>query len=174
MNPNVLFDPDNVSDGTAEWSCGPSDWSAVIGENACPESLEDQEVFFGVPHPPPGGALRADRPRGDGSFDALRVPMMRPAGQHGIFNAQPFRVFDADAYMVDFTARFLGSAGTRVEHEAGCDCSATDMPPLYLDGEERLSALGDRACTPDDLRLCDPSCAEAWGIVTPSEATCTP
>ena len=174
LNPNVVFDPDDVSDGTAAFSCGPSDWSALIGENECPSDIEGQEVFFPVPRPPDGSALRATRPRGDGSFDAFRIPVLRPAGQHGIYNSQAFRAFDSDAYMVDFTARFLGSRGTAVEHEAGCDCSATAMPGLFLDGVERFSALGDRACVDADLNLCDPSCGAAWGIVSPSEAICSP
>ncbi|MCB9537662.1 MAG: hypothetical protein H6704_15530 [Myxococcales bacterium] len=35
----------------------------------------------------------------------------RPDGQHGVDDAQPFRVFDSDASMVNFTTRFLGTAG---------------------------------------------------------------
>ena len=53
VNQSVIYDIDDVSDGTAEFSCGDSDWSAVIGENLCPEDLEGQEVFFPVPHPEP-------------------------------------------------------------------------------------------------------------------------
>ena len=161
-----------MGDGTAFFTCGDSDWSAVIGENECPEELEGQEIFFPIPNPGAGGALRATRPRGDGTHDAFRIPVLRPAGQHGIYNSQAFREFDADAYMVDFTLRFLGSRGAEVSHESGCDCSATDMPPLLLNGEERFSAFGDRACTSDDLQICDPTCAEAWGLRTPAQATC--
>ena len=167
LNPNVLFDPDNVSDGEATWSCGDSDWSALIGENECPAELEGMEVFFGIPHPDPGAALRADHAREDGSFDGLRVPVLRPAGQHGIYNAQSFRTFDADAYMVNMSARFLGTAGGTLQHEAGCDCSSGAVPGLLVNGSEDFSALGDRACTGEDTKVCDASCTQAWGMVTP-------
>ena len=173
VNPNVIFDPDNVSDGTASFSCGPSDWSASNGEHQCPDEVDGQEVFFPVPAPVDGG-LRLARGRGDGTFDAFRVPLLRPGGQHGIYNAQSFREFDADAYMVNMTARFLGTAGAELTHESGCDCSASDVAVLFLDGDEEFSALGDRACTPDDLKVCDATCTEAWGLVTPAQAICDP
>ena len=64
VNPNVLFDPENISDGTAQWSCGPTDWSALNGEHQCPEEVDGIEVFFGVPYPSPGDELRIDRSRG--------------------------------------------------------------------------------------------------------------
>jgi hypothetical protein len=174
LNPNVIFDADDVSDGTATWSCGPSDWSALIGENQCPAEIDGQEVFFPVPHPPDGAALRVNRPRAEGGYDAFRVPVLRPAGQHGIYNAQAFRTFDADAYMVDFTARFLGTAGGVVSHEPGCDCASTQAPPILVSGDERFYALGNRACGSDDLRVCEAACASAWGIQTPAQITCEP
>jgi len=167
----VVFDVENVSDGTAEWSCGDSDWSAVIGENNCPDELRGQEVFFGVPHPPEGG-LRLDSPRGDGTADAFRLPLLRPGGQHGIYNAQSFRVFDADAYMVNFTARFLATAGGRVEHEAGCDCSASELANLTLHGEPAMPVWGDRDCASDELKLCGDTCADSWGLDVPEESSC--
>jgi hypothetical protein len=165
VNPNVIFDVDDVSDGTATWSCGPSDWSGP-SENGCPEEVVGQEVFFGVPHPPAGEALRHDRKRSpeDPAHDALRVPVLRPAGQHGIYNAQPFRAFDADAFMVNFTTRFLGTAGRNVRHEAGCDCSAS-APGAYTLAGAPHAPVG-RACTADALRVCSPECASAWGIET--------
>jgi hypothetical protein len=173
LNPNVLYDVDNLSDGEATWSCGPSDWSALNGENECPPELEGQEVFFGAPHPGPGQALRWDSPRGDGTADALRVPLLRPAGQHGIYNAQAFRTFDADAYAVNFTIRYLGSRGRLTTHEAGCDCVATELPGFRVAGEENHPGVG-RACGEEDLRLCDDRCADAWGLVTPATADCAP
>ncbi len=197
-NPNVVFDVDNVSEGSANFSCGDSDWSARIGENRCAE--EDRgsfgecatnadcpgegqlcrfgvcEVFFPVPVEDAQTGLRMDRARDDGSFDAFRLPVLRPAGQHGIYNAQPFREFDADAYMVNFTSRFLGSRGTRVDHVSGCDCTATRLPNITLNGESRNPALRGRnntVCSENMLKLCTPECAEAWGIRTPELSACS-
>ena len=72
VNPNVLFDPDNLSDSQAKFSCGDSDWSGKNGESRCPrdkmgsgpecssssdcpdqhqECIENQcEFVFGVPN----------------------------------------------------------------------------------------------------------------------------
>jgi hypothetical protein len=167
----VVFDPDDISDGTAMFSCGDSDWSAIIGENNCPDELEGQEVFFPVPNPGAGGALRADHPRGDGTLDGFRIPLLRPGGQHGIYNAQSFRVFDADAYSVNQTLRFLRTRGGTLEHEAGCDCSAADLANFTLDGEPDLPSLDD-GCTTDDLNVCDADCTDGWGLWIPAEAAC--
>ena len=166
----VIYDVDDVSDGTAQFSCGPSDWSALIGENNCPPELQGQEVFFDVPSPPPGGALRYDRPRPDGFVDGFRIPLLRPGGQHGIYNAQSFRRFDADATMVNHTARYLLTGGRTLTHEPGCDCSASDTPLYTLRGE--LYEPLDRTCTEDDLKVCSPACASAWGIRTAEESAC--
>lgn len=171
INPNALFDVDDVSDGVATWSCGPSDWSAIIGESECPVEFEGQEVFFGAPHPDTGKALRRDAPRGDGTADALRVPMLRPAGQHGIYNAQAFRTFDADAFMVNFTLRYLLSRGTTTDHLTGCDCSASALPGFEIDGASYTPGLG-RACEETDMNVCDPSCVAGWGLATPNTASC--
>ena len=173
VNPNVLYDVDDVSDGTAAFSCGPDDWSALIGENECPPEFDGQDVLFDVPNPEPGNALRQNRARDDGSFDAFRLPLLRPGGQHGIYNSQAFRVFDADAYMVDFTVRFLGTRGGDVSHESGCDCSASRLPNFQVGGEPDTPALG-RSCTSTDLNLCSRSCTASWGIQTPKVASCTP
>jgi hypothetical protein len=108
------------------------------------------------------------------SFDGLRVPLLRPAGQHGIYNPQPFRPFDADAYMVSFTVRYLATRGRAVGHEPGCDCSASGLPAYSVAGEPSFPALGEAACGPSDLRLCDATCASAWGIVTPDANACEP
>jgi hypothetical protein len=168
----VVYDVANVSDGDAAWSCGPSDWSAQIGENNCPPELEGQEVFFGVPHLPDGG-YRPDVERDPGRHDAFRLPSLRPGGQHGIYNAQSFRVFDNDAFMVNFTSRFLVSGGREVGHAAGCDCSAAELPAFTLDGAPANPTF-DEGCAEDDLKLCDDSCAAAWGLWTPPEAACAP
>ena len=118
VNPNVLYDVDNVSDGLADFSCGDSDWSAMIGEHECPEEVEGQEIYFDVPNSEEGKALRINREREDGSYDAFRVPLLRPAGQHVTYNAQVFGTFDADAYMVNFTVQYLGTRGGQVEHRS--------------------------------------------------------
>ena len=78
INPNVLYDVDDISDGVAEFSCGPSDWSALIGENECPDDVQGQEIFYDVPNSEPGKALRINRAREDGSYDSFRVPLLRP------------------------------------------------------------------------------------------------
>lgn len=175
INPSALYDIDDLSDGAASFSCGPSDWSGGNGEFECPDEFEDQEVWFSPPRPDPGDALRIDRrrdgPDGRERYDAFRVPLVRPAGQHGIYNAQPFRVFDHDAYTVDLTLRFLATGGGRAGHEPGCDCTATGLPAFTLDGAPSHPSF-DRACLPDELKLCDPACAAAWGIRTPVEAAC--
>ena len=172
LNPNTVYDIDNVSDGTASFSCGDSDWSGRNGENKCPKEIQGQEVFFGVPHPPAGEELRINRPREDGTHDAFRIPLLRPAGQHGIYNSQSFRVFDADAFMVNFTARFLGTRGRDVSHETGCDCSASQIGQFSLDGIDVYPALIVKACGEDDLNVCSAECAEAWGIITPEASAC--
>lgn len=172
VNPNVVFDADDVSDGTARWSCGPSDWSAAIGENYCPDEVDGLEVFYGVPHPAPGDALRATRDRGDGFFDGFRIPVVRSGGQHGIYNAQPFRVFDADAYLVNLTSRYLATGGRRLDHVVGCDCSGSGLPNVTLDGEPTYPGLGE-ACVDGSMKVCDPVCSGAWGLRTPEEAICT-
>lgn len=171
VNPNVVFDVDDVSDGRAEWSCGPSDWSATSGESACPDELRGQEIFFSVPRQVP--PLRATVLRLDGRSDALRIPVLRPAGQHGIYNAQAFRRFDADAFMVNFTTRYLGTRGARVDHPSGCDCSASQSPAYRLRGRPEFPSI-ERACEASDLRLCSADCAAAWGLVTPELASCEP
>ena len=123
-----------------------------------------------------------NREREDGGFDALRVPLLRPAGQHCIYNAQSFRVFDNDAYMVNFTLRFLGSRGRRVDEVPGCDCSGL-LANFRFNGFAAYPAF-DNACLADDpeiddieepentMNVCSPACLEAWGIRTPAEAEC--
>jgi hypothetical protein len=90
-NPNVLYDIDNVSDGAAQFSCGPSDWSALVGESGCPPEIDGQEVFFGVPAPAPGKELRQNRaapPPGGATRHLQRavVPRLRRRRLHGQFH----------------------------------------------------------------------------------------
>jgi hypothetical protein len=162
QHPNTIFDIDNVSDGAAIFSCGPSDWSAINGESGCPKSIEGQEIFFPIPYEV--NPLRLNRQRADESYDAFRIPVMRPAGQHGIYNAQPFRKFDTDAFMVNFTTRFLGSNGRFVDHLAGCDCSIAAMHTFELNGTEQNPAI-NQVCQSIDLKLCSHACADGWGMM---------
>ena len=118
-------------------------------------------------------ALRADFPRADGTMDAFRIPLLRPGGQHGIFNPQPFREFDADAYTVNQTMRFLATGGDTMKHESGCDCSADGLPNFTLRGSPEHPTLAG-GCTVDDLRVCDSTCSEAWGLWMPEESACEP
>jgi hypothetical protein len=177
-NPHVLFDPDDVSDGKARFDCAPDaphEWSK--GEFLCPK-VEPGKPAFGVPHPEPGKALRIARARGDGSFDAFRMPLLRPAGQHGIYNPQPFRTFDADAYMVNFTARFLASQGKATGHVEGCDCSYRSRAGFTLAGKPDGPGL-DNGAGCDDAnsaygKMCSPACADAWGLYSPPATACVP
>ena len=121
--------------------------------------------------------MRLNVARGEGAFDSFRLPVLRPAGQHGIYNAQAFREFDADAYMVNFTVRFLGSRGTQVDHVEGCDCVASRLPNITIAGVRQTPAhflqRAAPACTEADLKICDQECAAAWGILTPEMSACT-
>lgn len=171
VHANVLYDVDDISDGAARYTCGDSDWSGKNGENGCPDELRGQEVLFSVPRPEAEPPLRWNRPRDDGTFDAIRVPLLRPAGQHGIYNAQPFREFDSDAFMVNFTTRYLGTRGRAVDHTPGCDCSATLIPEHLVDGQVEYPAL-ERQCEATDLNLCDETCGSAWGIRTEPRPQC--
>ena len=154
------------------------DWSAENGEFQCPPDVDNTSTSFGVPHPEPGKELRQDRVRADGSYDAFRIPMVRPAGQHGIFNPQPMRAFDADAYLVNFTARFLATRGGNVHHEAGCDCAfASARPTFVVNGKPASPGIEAKTGCPTDASFgvaCSPACAKAFGLATIPEATCTP
>jgi hypothetical protein len=178
-NPHVLFDPDDVSDGKATFSCRPEDdWSADNGESRCPASEKTNPVRFPPPRPGDGKALRVTRARADGTVDAFRIPMLRPAGQHGIYNPQPFRTFDADAYMVNFTARFLREGGTAAsaEHVVGCDCAFSERVSFIVNGAPAGPGLSDSATcpsSPDYGRKCSPECARAWGLATLPPAVCS-
>tara|TARA_B100000674_G_C37092606_1_gene580923 strand:- start:2 stop:313 length:312 start_codon:yes stop_codon:yes gene_type:complete len=103
------------------------------------------------------------------------MPLLRPAGQHGIFNAQPFRFFDHDAYAANFMVRFLSTGGKSVDEIEGCDCSASQVPDYFLSDEpDAPSSLGIRPCTETDLKVCSERCLQAWDIRTPSLVSCQP
>jgi hypothetical protein len=170
LSPYALFDIEDVSDGAARFSCGDDDWSALIGESGCTEELRAAGALVAPPRLP--GGLRLDVPRPGGGVDALRVPLLRPAGQHGIYNAQPFRPFDADAFMVNFTTRYLASRGRETGHLPGCDCSASALPAYSLNGAPAFPVRSSRACGEDELRVCDAACAAGWGISSSPRAEC--
>ena len=44
INLNVIYDIDDVSDGTAEFSCGAAT-SAMIGESLCPDDVQDKRFY---------------------------------------------------------------------------------------------------------------------------------
>ena len=127
------------------------------------------------PVPTPQVPLRQNHVREDGTFDAFRMPLLRPAGQHGIYNAQPFRFFDHDAYAANFTIRFLATGGKRVDDVEGCDCSSAGAPEYFL-GEDAYppTSLGESLCTSNDMKVCSERCLTAWDIRTPDVVMCTP
>ena len=182
ISAELIYDVDNVSDGRARYSCDPDqDWAAGAGEQGCPDGLTSFEPPMRSPQPEPGKELRQTVGRADGDgtvrYDALRIPIMRAAGQHGIYNAQPFRVFDTDAYMVNYTTRFLGSRGRLADDLSAdaegntCDCSASALPRFKLNGTNNNPAF-NRDCEPTDLNLGSPACAAHWDIRTPEENNC--
>ena len=195
VNPNTLFDVDNWSDGTARFSCGASDWSGANGESRCPTDKQTTGPACGTdadcpdpnhgcmkgqceyifPVPTPEEPLRQNHARGDGTFDAFRMPILRPAGQHGIYNSQPFRIFDHDTYAANFAIRFLATGGRAVDDVTGCDCSASSVPDYFLSNEpDAPTSLGARACTENDLKICSDRCLRAWDIRTPNVVSCQP
>jgi len=176
-NPHVLFDPDNVSDGAAEFSClHAADWSASNGEFQCPAEIDDTDTRFGVLHPDPGQELRRNRPRADGTWDGFRIPLLRPAGQHGIYNPQPFRRFDADAFMVNFVARYMASRARNVAHEPGCDCAYARRPLFEVHGSPAWPGIEEVPACPDDDtacgKQCSHACAKAWGLAANPVTVC--
>ena len=170
--PGVLYDPDNVSDGKARFTCGPSDWSAAIGENGCTAEWAGKEELFAVPTPPAGQELRIARKRADGSHDAFRIPLIRPVGQHGIYNPQPFRAFDADAYMQNWNSRFMLTRGVAVDHLAGCDCSGVRAPTFTVKGKAALPGVSAAACEPGWFKTCSPACAAGFGLSDVADVVC--
>ena len=176
-------------------SCGDSDWSGGNGESLCPGDVRGSgpscNGFGTCPNPlqlcvmgqcefvhqvpTPNIPLRQNHRRQDNTYDAFRMPLIRPAGQHGVYNAQPFRFFDHDAYAANFTIRFLATAGSRVDDPSGCDCSASTAPTYQKDGiPDGPSSLGQKTCTAQDLKVCSERCLEAWDIRMPDISDCRP
>ena len=173
----VLYDVDDYGDGATQWSCIQEEsWAGDWDKHNCPEELIQSNQSFQVPTAEPGKTIRAVMERQEGRFDSVRMPLIRPTGQHGIYNPQPFRPFDADTHMSNYTLRFLGSGGARVDHVEGCDCSSLGAASWQLQGEPTLGLEGtDGACETKDLKVCSPACAKAWGIQGFSEPNaCSP
>ena len=175
-HPRILYDMENLSDGSARWSCqkgqqGPEgDWA----QYHCPEELVNSDApFFTTPVPEPGHEMRAKMERQSGRYDVVFSPVIRPRGQHGIYNAQPFRTFDADTWLVNYTLRFLGTAGRAADIVPGCDCSAQSLGNWALRDAPISPADGlNGSCNETDLKLCSDTCADAWRIPAPVAANC--
>lgn len=92
----VLFDPDNLSDGT--------DGFAVDGVPA--------------PRPPPGEELRLTLidPSGSG-VHGMRIPAVEPRGAHVFLVPDPTLPFDVNRYMVTKIGAFFDSRGTKIRDE---------------------------------------------------------
>jgi hypothetical protein len=105
----------------------------------------------------------------------MRIPYLRPDGQHGIYNAQATRAYDNDTYAVNFTSKFLGSRGRDVDHLGCMECMATAIPTWLRDGqniESELVPLGP--CGPQNVKLCPKECAEKLNLRTPEEPQACP
>ena len=114
VNPNVLFDLMIGVMAQRHLAVETQIGAGVMARVLCPSELRGSgpacEAFDGCPDtrwlcikgqceyvltvPRPAIPLRQNHDRGDGTFDAFRMPLLRPGGQHGVYNSQPFRIFD--------------------------------------------------------------------------------
>ena len=106
--PNSIYDIDNVSDNTATFSCGDSDWSARFGKMDVLKNMKDMKCFFLCQLQMLERNFVSIENEKMVVLMPFRIPVIRPTGQHGIYNAQPFRTFDADAFMVKLYSEVLG------------------------------------------------------------------
>ncbi len=167
-HPRVLYDPENLGGEADRFSCLKGEHAGDWANYHCPDGMQGTDATFAVPRAEQG--LHARVSRGDGRHDAALIPLLRPRGQHGIYNAQSFRAFDTDTWAVNYTLRFLGTRGRAVDIVDGCDCSAGGLPDWRLGDSSFQTVIGPSGqCTEADLKLCTPECAEAWGLVTPTE-----
>ncbi|MDF1563748.1 MAG: hypothetical protein P1V51_11940 [Deltaproteobacteria bacterium] len=101
----VLFDPDNLSNGT--------DGFQVDGVPA--------------PRPPPGEELRLTySPPGEEGVYGMRIPAVEPRGAHVFLVPDPSLPFDVNRYMVTAIGAYFDSRGTRIRdemcmHDDTCD-----------------------------------------------------
>jgi hypothetical protein len=129
---------------------------------------------FTPPGEPVGKGLRATHKRNDGTNDAMRIPYLFPHGQHGIWNAQKNRSWDADAHAVNFVSLFMRTGGNVVDIPVDCDCSASTTPTYALEGKP-LWFAEDAPCDNamgTQIRVCSASCAQTLGMQTREHATC--
>ena len=168
-------------------------WSRSNGESLCPPELRGSgpacEAFDGCPDtrqlcikgqceyvltvPRPAIPLRQNHDRGDGTFDAFRMPLLRPGGQHGVYNSQPFRIFDHDTYAANYTIRYLATGA--LESTIPGDVTAVPLPYppiLRTVNQTHRASLGLRPCGVTDVKVCSPRCLEAWNIRTPDISDC--
>jgi hypothetical protein len=158
----VLFDVDDLSEGRSVFPCS---------EFGC-EKGDKTDVF---PLARPKTPLRATHTRADGSVDAMRIPVLHPVGQHGLYNAQRVRAWDADAFGVNLVTRYMLTRGRAIELSPDCHCSATTAPKYLLDGAEKTysdEAPCENTDTDIKIKLCTPECAMTLGLVTDGEVVC--
>ena len=72
-----------------------------------------------------------------------------------------FRNFDADAYMVNFTARFLATRGGEVSQESGCDCAFIEREPWQVRGRPSWPGIERGGGCPAD----DTTYGKQWEVV---------
>ena len=132
---HVLYDVDDYGDGSTAWSCLEEEtWGGDWDSHKCPPELIEEGASFTVPTAEAGHAIRATVERQTGRYDSLRMPLIRPTGQHGIYNPQPFRPFDADTYMVNYTFRFMGSGVGKSITLKGVTVRHSSQPPGFSKG----------------------------------------
>ncbi|MDF1566022.1 MAG: hypothetical protein P1V51_23510 [Deltaproteobacteria bacterium] len=100
----VLFDPDNLSQGT--------DGFQVDGVPA--------------PHPPAGEELRATVTDTRGKKHALRMPAILPSGDHGFLVPDPALPFDVHSFMAHQISHYFATDGAELSdelclHDQTCD-----------------------------------------------------
>ena len=119
------------------FGCGDEVTDAKIGKMVARMTERPRGPLSGTASGTSGNALRVSVRREYGSYDAFRVPVLRPAGQHGIYNSQPFRAFDTDTF-VELRHSSLEPEGT-VEHFQ-LRLSASGVPAFEL-GEPNYPTL---------------------------------
>jgi len=165
----AIYDIDNLSEGRSNYACEGSDLQD--GELSCKTG---PTARFTPPGEPVDKALRATHKRNDGTNDAMRIPYLYPHGQHGIWNAQHRRSWDADAHAVNLVSLFMRTGGQRVDVPVDCDCSASTTPTYSLDGTSIWFAE-DAPCdnaVDAQIRVCSSMCADTLGMRTREQATC--
>jgi len=165
----AIYDIDNLSEGRSNYPCEGTDLQD--GDLSCKTGPDKR---FTPPGEPAGKGLRATRRRADGTNDAIRIPYLFPHGQHGIWNAQKKRSWDADAHAVNFVSLFMRTGGATVDVSVDCDCSASTTPTYTLDGQPIWFA-DDAPCDNSQetqIRVCSAACADELGMQTGAVSSC--